>query len=154
MADAIAEADAPVLTGPVLEIPSRRSDRYDAPYANASRLHAAGVTVALRSGQAENVRNLPFHAGFAAAYGQQNGFGPEEALRAVTLTPAEIFGVDDAIGSLAVGKQANLFVSTGDPFEPATQIEHLFIDGYKVPVESRHSKLYDEFLNRTPDVTE
>ena len=154
VADAIAEAGVPVVTGPVLSIPSRDSDRYDAAYANAGRLHAAGVTVALRTGEAENVRNLPFHAGYAAAYGQESGFGPAEALRAVTLTPAEIFGVSDTLGSLEVGKKATLFVSTGDPFETATQVRYLFIDGYNIPVESRHSKLYDEFLNRTPGLTE
>jgi len=154
VADEIAEADVPVVTGPVLSIPSRDSDRYDAAYANAGRLHAAGVTVALRTGEAENVRNLPFHAGYAAAYGAENDFGPEEALRAVTLTPAEIFGVSETLGSLEVGKKATLFVSTGDPFETATQVRYLFIDGYNIPVESRHSKLYDEFLNRTPGLAE
>jgi len=154
VADAIAEADVPVVTGPVLSIPSRDSDRYDTAYANAGRLHAAGVTVALRTGEAENVRNLPFHAGYAAAYGAENDFGPEEALRAVTLTPAEIFGVSETLGSLEVGKKATLFVSTGDPFETATQVRYLFIDGYNIPVESRHSKLYDEFLNRTPGLSE
>jgi len=108
------------------------------------------VQVALRSGEAENVRNLPFHAGFAAAY----GLGRENALRAVTLIPAQILGVDDRLGSLEVGKQANLFVADGDPFETTTQVYHLFIEGYQIPVESRHTKLYDEFLDRTPGVTE
>ena len=154
VADQIAEAGVPVVTGPVLSIPSRQSDRYDTAYANAGRLHAAGVTVALRTGEAENVRNLPFHAGFAAAYGEAEGFGREEALRAVTLTAAEVFGVSESLGSLEVGKQANLFVATGDPFETATQVRYLFIDGYNIPVESRHSKLYDEFLNRNPGRTD
>lgn len=146
VADAIADADVPVLTGPVIALPTRASDRYDAPYANASRLHDAGVTVALRTGEASNVRNLPFHAGFAAAH----GLNPEAALEAITLTPARIFGVDDQLGSLEVGKQATLFVADGDPFEPATQITRLFINGYDVPLESRHTDLYDEFLNRSP----
>jgi imidazolonepropionase-like amidohydrolase len=150
VADDIAEAGVPVLTGPVLSIPSRESDRYDKAYANAGLMHEAGVTLALRSGEAENVRNLPFHAGFAAAY----GLGKEEALRAVTIVPAQIFGVDDRLGSIEVGKQANLFVTDGDPFETKTQVRHLFIDGYKIPMESRHSKLYDEFLNRNPGATE
>ena len=150
VADAIAAANVPVMTGPVLSIPSRESDRYDKAYANAGLLHDAGVTVALRTGEAENVRNLPFHAGFAAAY----GLGKDAALRAVTITPAQILGVDDRLGSLEVGKQANLFVADGDPFETKTQVQHLFIDGYKLPMESRHSKLYDEFLNRNPGVEE
>ena len=146
VAGEIADAGVPVLAGPVLSTPSRDSDRYDKAYANPGLLLDAGVKVALRTGEAENVRNLPYHAGFAAAY----GMGKEEALRAVTIVPAEIFGVDDEVGSLEVGKRANLFVATGDPFETQTDIEHLFIDGYKIPLESRHTKLYDEFLRRTP----
>ena len=108
----------------------------------------AGVKVAIRTDGAENTRNLPFNAGFAAAY----GLGVEEALKAVTIYPAEIFGVAGKYGSLEKNKVANLFVSTGDPFETKTQIEHLFIKGWKVPLESRHTLFYDEFLERTPGV--
>lgn len=146
VADSIAAADVPVLVGPVLQNPARDSDRYDKAYANPSLLHEAGVQIALRTNETENVRNLPFHAGFAATY----GLGKTEALRAVTTAPAEIFGVDDRIGSLEVGKRANLFVADGDPFETQTQIFHLFIDGYKLPLENRQSELYEEFLNRNP----
>jgi hypothetical protein len=71
----------------------------------------------------------------------------------VTIIPAEIFGVADQIGSIEVGKKANLFVSTGDPFEPSTTIRHLFIDGWNIPMESRQTLLYDEFLNRAPGAT-
>lgn len=150
VADAIAEAGYPVLAGPVLTVATRPSDRYDKPYANAGLMHEAGVTVALRTGEIENVRNLPFNAGFAAAY----GLGKEEALRAVTINPARIFGVDDDLGSLEVGKKAMLFVADGDPFETKTQITHLFIDGYNVPLVDRHTRLYDEFLNRSPGLAE
>ncbi len=146
VADEIAAAGVPVLAGPVLSIPSRASDRYDKAYANAGLMQQAGVEVALRTGEAENVRNLPYHAGFAAAY----GMGKDEALRAVTIVPARIFGVGDEVGSLEVGKRANLFAATGDPFETKTDVVHLFIDGYQIPLESRHTKLYDEFLERTP----
>lgn len=150
VADRLAETGVPVLAGPVLSVPTRDSDRYDKPYRNVALMQEAGVQVALRSGEAENVRNLPFHAGFAAAY----GLGKEDALRAVTLVPAQILGVGDRLGSLEVGKQANLFVADGDPFETRTQVFHLFIEGYQIPVESRHTKLYDEFFDRTPGVTE
>ena len=146
MADQIAAADVPVLVGPVMQPPSRDSDRYDKAYRNPALLDEAGVEVALRTTSAENVRNLPFHAGFAASH----GLGKTEALRAVTTTPAEIFDVSDQIGTIEEGKRANLFVTNGDPFQPATDVEHLFIDGYKLPLESRHSKLYEEFLNRNP----
>ena len=146
VADQIAAADVPVLVGPVMQPPSRDSDRYDKAYRNPALLDEAGVEVALRTTSAENVRNLPFHAGFAASH----GLGKTEALRAVTTTPAEIFDVSDQIGTIEEGKRANLFVTNGDPFQPATDVEHLFIDGYKLPLESRHSKLYEEFLNRNP----
>lgn len=149
VADSIAWAGIPVITGPVLSMPSRDSDHYDQAYKNAGIMQKAGVKVALRTNEAENVRNLPFNAGFAATY----GMGREEALKAVTIIPAEIFGVSEQLGSIEVGKKANIFVSTGDPFEPATQIKHLFIEGWNVPLESRQTLLYDEFLKREPGVT-
>lgn len=146
VADKLAEAKIPVVTGPMLSTPNRSSDRYDRPYANAGMMSKAGVKVAIRTNESENARNLPFNAGFAAAY----GMGQEEALKAVTINPAEIFGVSEQLGSLEKGKSATLFVSTGDPFEPATQIKYLFIDGYMVPMDSRHIRLYNEFLEREP----
>ncbi len=142
----IAKADLPVIVGPVLSIPGRQSDKYDAAYTNPGLLHKAGVKVVLRTSSYENVRNLPYNAGFAAAY----GMGTEAALRSVTLSAAEVFGVAGQLGSLDEGKIANLFVSDGDPFETKTDIYHLFISGRKVPLESRHTLLYDEFLNRDP----
>lgn len=148
VADELAEAGIPVITGPVLSTPTRSSDPYDAPYANAGKMHEAGVTVALRTNEAENVRNLPYNAGFAATY----GMGKDAALRAVTIVPAQMFGVADRLGSLEEGKSATLFVATGDPFETKTDITHVFIDGWNVPLDSRHIRLYNEFLDRTPGV--
>jgi len=144
VADKLAEAGIPVFAGPVLATPTRASDRYDRAYDNAAIMHNAGVSVALRSGETENVRNLPFNAGFAAAY----GMGREAALEAVTLAPARMLGIDADYGSIEVGKKANLFVSTGDPFETQSQIVTLFIDGFNVPITNRHIELYEEFLNR------
>ncbi|MFT5144838.1 MAG: imidazolonepropionase-like amidohydrolase [Rhodothermales bacterium] len=144
VADKIAAAGIPVIVGPVLATPTRPNDRYDKGYANAGLLHAAGVSVSIRSGESENVRNLPFSAGFAAAY----GMGREEALRAVTINAARALGIADDYGSLEVGKKANFLVSNGDPFEPSTDITEVFIDGFRVPIDSRHIQLYKEFLNR------
>lgn len=142
----IAKAGYPVITGPVLRNPSRSSDPYDAPYSNAAQMKKAGIKVAIRSNETENVRNLPYNAGFAATY----GLGKEAALKAITIIPAEILGVDDRYGSIEKGKVANLFVTDGDPFETKTTVKHLFIRGWKVPLESRHTLLYDEFLERSP----
>ena len=146
VAGALAKANIPVITGPVLQTPTRTSDRYDRPYANAGLMYKAGVKVAIRTRDIENVRNLPYNAGFAAAY----GMGKEAALRAVTIVPAELFGVDDKLGSLEIGKQATLFVASGDPFETTTQVKYVFIDGWNVPMDSRHIRLYNEFLDRKP----
>lgn len=143
VAEEIAEAGVPVLTT-TLYTPSRDYDNYQRPYQNPGLMAQAGVKVAIVSDDTENSRNTPFEAGYAAAY----GMGMEEALKAVTINPAEIFGVADKIGSLEEGKQANLFISDGDPFEPMTNIEHVFIKGYKIPMDSRHLQLYDEFLDR------
>lgn len=145
VADSLAQANIPVITGPILNRPSRASDSYDIAYKNAGIMQQAGVKVAIRTDEAENVRNLPFNAGFAAAY----GMGVQEALKAVTIVPAEIFGVDDQLGSLEKGKVANIIVCDGDIFETKTTIEHLFIDGWNVPIDSRHIQLYEEFLDRT-----
>lgn len=149
VAEAIAKAGVAVITGPVLALPTREYDRYDKAYANAGLMKKAGVKVALRTAETENVRNLLFNAGFAAAY----GLGREEALKAVTIVPAEIFGVSDKLGSIEVGKVANLVISDGDPFETKTNIVQVFIDGWKIPMVSRHTQLYDEFLKRDPGVT-
>lgn len=145
-ADKLAKANIPVIAGPVLSIPNREYDRYDASYTNPGVMHKAGVKVAIRTSDAENVRNLPYNAAFAATY----GLGKEQALKAITIIPAEIFGVADKLGSLEKGKNATLFVTDGDPFETKTQVKYLFIDGWMIPLESRHTKLYDEFLDRQP----
>jgi len=145
VADSIAKSGLPVITGPILTIP-RSSGSYDAAYKNAGLMQKAGVKVAIRTNENENVRNLLYHAGFAATY----GMGTEEAVKAITIVPAEIFGVSDRLGSIEVGKQANLFISNGDPFETKTSIEQVFINGWMIPMESRHTLLYDEFLKRNP----
>ena len=146
--DSLKKYEVPVITGPILDNPSRSSDKYDVGYSNAGQMQKAGIKVAIRTNETENVRNLPYNAGFAATY----GMGWEEAFKAITLAPAEIFGVADKYGSLEKGKVANLFVSNGDPFETRTQIQHLFINGWKIPMESRHTLLYEEFLERDPGI--
>jgi len=146
VADEIAKAGIPVVTGPIQALPTRDSDRYDTPYANAGKMAKAGVKVAIRTDGQENVRNLPFFAAFAAAY----GMGKEEAWKAVTINTAEIFGVADKYGSVEAGKVANLIVADGDPFETRTNIMHVFIDGYRMPLSNRQIRLYQEFLDRSP----
>lgn len=135
--------DIPVLVGPVLSSPGSK-DPYDARYANAGVLHRAGVKIAFLTRSAPDVRSLPYHAGSAAAF----GLPKEEALKAVTINPAEIFGLADKIGSLEAGKLANVIVTDGDPLEMLTHIKHVFIAGEKIPLQSKHSKLYEKFRKR------
>jgi imidazolonepropionase-like amidohydrolase len=144
VADEIAEAEIHCLVGPVLSVPSEDHMGYQAAYQNAGKLLEAGVKVALMTQEVENVRNLPFNAGFAATY----GMGIEEALKAITITPAEIFGVEDRLGSIEEGKLANLFIADGDPFEPMNHVEQVFIEGFKIPMTNRHRQLYEQFLDR------
>ena len=104
----------------------------------------AGVKVAIMTGEVENVRNLPFNAGYAAAY----GMGTEEAIKQSLLIQRKFLAFPIILGSLEAGKQANLFISSGDPFEPLSQIEQVFIKGYQIPMDSRHTQLFEEFLDR------
>ncbi len=143
VAEQIAEAGLPCIVS-TLYTPRRDYVNYQRPYQNPGMLHEAGVKIAFATGSAENVRNLNYHAGFAAAY----GLGRKAALKAVTIWPAQIFGVADKLGSIEAGKQANLFIATRDPFEPMTHITQVFIRGYKIPMVSRQSRLHKQFLNR------
>lgn len=144
VADSIAASGYPVIVGPIMSLPSRDYESYDTPYRNAALMAEAGVQLCIRTLETENVRNLPFNAGFAAAY----GLGTEAALRAITLDAAKVLGIDATHGSIEVGKYGNLFVADGDPFEMKTTISELFIRGMKVPIENRHTLLYQEFLDR------
>jgi imidazolonepropionase-like amidohydrolase len=151
VADEIAKSGIPVFAGPVTELPTREYDRYDKAYANPGLLKKAGVKVAIKSEENGNInyRNLPYHAGFATAYGMNR----EDALKAITIVPAEIFGVADKLGSIEQGKSATLFICTGDPFETKTKVTHVFIEGWQMPMVSRQTLFYDEFLEREPGVT-
>jgi imidazolonepropionase-like amidohydrolase len=149
VAEEIAKSGVPVITGGVLELPTRDYDRYDKAYANPGLLKKAGVKVAIKSeSNNNNYRNLPYHAGFAVAYGMNK----EDALKAITIIPAELFGVASKLGSIEVGKSATLFICNGDPFETKTQVSHVFIEGWSMPMVSRQTELYNEFLKREPGV--
>src|SRR5262245_59056779 len=105
-------------------------------------LQKAGVLIAIQTNDAHNARNLPYEAGIAVA----NGLPYEEALKAVTVNAARIFKVDQEIGTLEKGKRANLIISDGDPLEPKTVIEKVFIGGIEMPETNYHKDLWQEFL--------
>jgi imidazolonepropionase-like amidohydrolase len=133
-----------ILTG-VLDLPNREDDYYDQLYASAARLQQAGVRFSISTGDTgANVRDLPYHAGMAAAFGLPR----DEALKAVTLYPAQIMGAADRMGSIEPGKLANLVITDGDILEARTHIRHLFIAGRNVPITNRQTELFDQFRNR------
>jgi len=142
--DEIAAAGVPVLVEPMDNIPS--FDALGIRYENAPLLAKGGVKVALMETTTENTRDLRQQAGNAVA----SGMTWEQALRAVTLTPAEILGVADRYGSLEAGKVANVVVWTGDPFDFSTGIEHVYIRGREIPLRSRQTELLERYKTLPP----
>jgi imidazolonepropionase-like amidohydrolase len=144
VADKIAAAGVPVLVQPLDNIPTY--DGLGARYENAALLARAGVKVVVIENDTHNARNLRQEAGNAVAYGMTW----EQALRAVTLSPAEVFGVADRYGSLEPGKVANVVVWSGDPFEFTTGVEHVFIRGKEMPLRSRQTELLERYRTLPP----
>ncbi len=119
-------------------------DPYDTPYVIPYYLQKAGVKFAFQSEDGPGAMNLPFRVGMSCAY----GLSREDALRALTLSAAEIFGVEKDLGSIETGKIANLFITDGDPFELTTNSIAVFINGQPIKLESRHTRLRDKYLQR------
>lgn len=143
MADTLAARRIPVIVGPITAMPAP-SDPYDMIYANPGVLARAGVQVAFRTNSASDSRNLPYNAALATAYGLDS----EEALRALTINAARMFGVDDRLGSIEPGKIANLVVTTGDPLDVRTTARYVFVRGELTPMDDRHTRLYDRAKSR------
>ena len=139
--DQIAATQLPVIVGPIYETP-KDDERYDSVYKLPAELAKRGVKIAFASYDSHNVRNLPYQAGYAVAFGLSH----EEAMRALTMNPAEIWGVADQLGSLDAGKTANVVVADGDPLELKTGVKRVFIAGREVPLESRQTRLRDEYM--------
>jgi len=145
VASLLKEKNVPVILTGIFSLPSREDDNYDVLYENAAKLQQAGVRFAISTGDAgPEVRNLAQYAGMAAAY----GLSKADAVKAVTLYPAQIMNVADRLGSIEAGKMANLVVTDGDLLEIRTHIRYLFIDGRPVVLSSRHTELNDAFKNR------
>lgn len=141
------ESDVPVILGPATSLPPRRDDDYDSAWSSAAKLQQAGVKFCIASngrGAETNERNVGYEAGLAAGY----GLPKEEALKAVTLYPAQILGVADKLGSLEKGKAATLIVTNGDPLDFPTQVETAFIDGRKIDLSNRQTRLRDKYREK------
>jgi imidazolonepropionase-like amidohydrolase len=148
MATQLKERDTPVIIALSTALPSRRDDSYDSSFSDAARLHQAGVRFCIatngRESGAPHERNLPYEASMASAF----GLPKEEALKAVTLYPAQLLGVGDQLGSLEVGKAATLIVTNGDPLDFPTQIEAAYIDGRKIDLTNRQTRLRDKYKEK------
>ena len=138
--DYVASLKVPVIVGPIYEAP-KEDERYDAVYSLPAQLYKRGVKIVFASYSAHNVRNLPDAAGFATAF----GLPYDEALKAITLNAAEIWGVADQLGSLDVGKTANVVVANGDPLDVKTDVKQVYIQGRAIPMTSRQTRLRDEY---------
>ena len=138
--DKIASYHVPVIVGPIFDLPTA-NERFDAVYSIPGELAKRGVKVILASYNVSNSRNLPYEAGFAVAY----GLPYDEAMKAITLNAAEAFGMGDKLGSLDVGKIANVVIADGDPLDVRTSVKQVYINGVAIPMETRQTKLRDEY---------
>ena len=144
--DKIAAYKVPVIVGSIYDFP-RADQRFDAVYTLPAELAKRGVKIAISSADAggpvssHSARNLPYAAGFAVAY----GLPYDEALKAITLNVAEMFGFGDRLGSLDAGKMANVVVANGDPLDVRTDVKQVYIQGVAVPMVNRQTRLRDEY---------
>lgn len=136
----IAATGLPVIVGPIYEQP-KESERYDAVFKMPAELAKRGVKIAFASYDTHNARNLPYAAGYAVAFGLPH----DEALKALTLNPAQMWGVDKELGSLDVGKRGNVVVANGDPLDVKTDVKHVFINGQEIPLVSKQTQLRDQY---------
>jgi len=147
-ADLLSSNKIPVVYPHTFSLPSRDTDGYDIQYKTPSLLHRAGVQVIFGNGlgsmDAALTKNLPYAAAQAVAF----GLPEKEALKGLTLYPAQLAGVADRLGSIEAGKDATLFAADGDILDIRAHVTHLWIGGKEVSLESRHTRLYEKYKNR------
>jgi imidazolonepropionase-like amidohydrolase len=142
--DLLRSKGVPVILRPTLTLPEDEDDPYDRLLSQPAELAAAGVKFAFGSFDNSFARRLGQQAANAVAY----GLPYDEALKAVTIYPAQIFGVADQVGTLETGKAANIIVTNGDPLELTTDVKYLFIRGERTSLDNRHLRLYEKYLTR------
>ena len=143
MLDEIASSKLSVIVGSIYATPENGA-RYDSEFSVPAELYKHGIKIAFASYDSHNARNLPYAAGYAVAF----GLPEDEALKAITLNPAEIWGFGKELGSLDVGKTANVVVANGNPLELRTDVKQVFIDGKPVPMENKQTRLRDAYMQR------
>lgn len=135
----------PVIITNVLISPNRAWESYDARYTLPSKLYEAGVEFAIAgAASAANANRLPLEAGAAAGY----GLPIDEALKAITLSPARILGLHDRVGALEVGLDATFLITDGNPIEYATQVEQVYIRGSKSDMRDMHRQFYEKYREK------
>jgi imidazolonepropionase-like amidohydrolase len=142
--DLLKEKKIPVVLAPTNRLPEQEDTPYDKPYTEPSELFAAGIPIAFSSFGTAFSRRLPQYAGTAVAYGLPH----DEALKAVMLNAAQIFGLADQLGTLETGRIANIIVTSGDPLELQTQVRYLFIKGQLTSTDNKHRELYEQYRKR------
>jgi imidazolonepropionase-like amidohydrolase len=143
MADTLAARNIPVIVDGVTGTPGN-DEPYDLVYANPGVLQRAGVMLAFATGGASSARDLPYEVGLSIAF----GLDADEALKAMTINPARMFGVDNEYGSIEVGKVANVIVTTGDPIDIRSHIREVFVKGLRMRFNDRHTELYEIYRAR------
>ncbi|UCE41484.1 MAG: amidohydrolase family protein [Candidatus Aminicenantes bacterium] len=145
VADKIKEAGIPVIIDDLYTGPLEPEDGYDAPFRNVSELAKAGVEICFSTGRDPALgKDLTYHAARAVAFGLDR----DEAIKALTINPAKIFGIENRVGSLKVGKDADLFITTGDPLDLRSEVKHLFINGRDMDLGNWWQTLYDTWRKR------
>jgi len=151
VADHLARKQIPVLLTSVMGSPNRMWEPYDGAYGLPGRLHEAGVRFAITGGgSAPYANRLPYEAGASVAF----GLPEDEALKAVTLYPAEFFGMDDRVGSLETGKDATLIITTGHPLDYPTTVERAFIQGRDIDLMDAHRMFFEKYMEKVRQVQE
>ncbi|MBC7805833.1 MAG: amidohydrolase family protein, partial [Akkermansiaceae bacterium] len=143
-ADFLAREKVPVILGPVQNLPRTQDAPYDDAFTIPARLAKAGVVFCLTSGETSNIRRLPWQAAMAASY----GLDPETALKAITLTPAQITGHASHLGSIETGKDATVIITTGNPLEITSVVKAAFIRGESINLQTRQKQLYERYQSR------
>jgi len=144
-ADELKKNNIAVIYTNIYNLPVRDDDAYDYLFEAPAKLAQAGVRFCVSTGDGgAEVRDLPYQAGLAGAY----GLSKDEALKSVTLYPAQILGLGSQLGSIEQGKIANIVVTDGDILDPRTNVKYLFINGRLLPLTSRHTELFEAFKDR------
>lgn len=144
VAPLLKEKKVPVILGRVLALPDEEDDAYDEAFTLPAEAYKGGVKFAYGTFTNEFVRNIPYQSAVSVAF----GLPYDEALKAVTLNAAEIWGVGDKIGSIEKGKIADLMITNGDPFDVRTQIRNLFINGKEITLSNKQIRLYEKYMSR------